>query len=78
MNTNKYIRSTAISLAASASLAVAGTSLAGPPSLDITFLSADTIVVDCMGSGDYETLQEAVDAAESGDTISVLPLHILR
>ena len=73
MNTDKYIRSTAISLAASASLAVAGTSLAGPPSLDITFLSADTIVVDCMGSGDYETLQEAVDAAESGDTISVLP-----
>ena len=61
MKTDKYIKSIAISLAASASLGIATTAM------------ADTIVVDCMGSGDYETLQEAADDAESGDTINVLP-----
>ncbi len=38
-----------------------------------TTTMATTIVVDCSGSGDYETFQEAIDAALEGDTISVAP-----
>ena len=34
---------------------------------------ADLIVVDGGGSGDYLTIQEAIDAASDGDTISVEP-----
>ncbi len=45
-------------------------------SVSLSFYSltmGDTLFVDCMGSGDYETLQDAVDNAVSGDTLKVLP-----
>ena len=35
--------------------------------------SADDIYVDCNGTKDYTTIQAAVDAANAGDTIWVLP-----
>ncbi|MBD3349565.1 MAG: hypothetical protein GF400_10285, partial [Candidatus Eisenbacteria bacterium] len=34
---------------------------------------ADTITVDCQGTGDYETIQEGINAAAEGDTVMVLP-----
>ena len=34
---------------------------------------ADEIYVDCNGTKDYATIQAAVDAANDGDTIWVLP-----
>ena len=36
-------------------------------------VSADTIIVDCRGSGDYFTIQEGIDAAVDGDVVLVLP-----
>ena len=36
-------------------------------------LNAETIIVDCNGSGDFLAIQEGVDAASSRDTILVYP-----
>jgi len=49
------------------SLLVAATLLITPPALAVT------ITVDWNGSGDYETIQEGLDAASEGDTVLVLP-----
>ncbi len=35
--------------------------------------SARVLTVDCAGSAEYETIQDAVDASAAGDTISVAP-----
>ena len=40
-----------------------------PPSIGLTA----TISVDCNVNGDYTTIQEGVDAATDGDTITVAP-----
>ena len=34
---------------------------------------AGTIVVDWQGTGDYETIQEGIDAASDGDVVEILP-----
>jgi parallel beta-helix repeat protein len=39
----------------------------------ISSLSADTIIVDCNGMGDFLTIQEGIDFAVEGDTVLVLP-----
>jgi hypothetical protein len=48
-------------------LVLAATLLVTAPAL------AETIIVDVSGSGDYETIQEALGAASGGDTVLVLP-----
>jgi hypothetical protein len=35
--------------------------------------SADVLLVDCGGGGEYLTIQEAIDAADSGDTLLIAP-----
>jgi len=39
----------------------------------VTLTQADTVVVCCQGTGDYETIQEGINAAAEGDTVLVLP-----
>lgn len=41
--------------------------------LNISTLSADTIIVDTTGAGDYITIQDGINAATEGDTILVHP-----
>ena len=58
--------------------------LAGPPALVaeigpdevlgvIDSIGGNTIIVDWAGTGDFDNIQDALDAAEDGDTIIVLP-----
>jgi hypothetical protein len=44
-----------------------------PHSAVAAFVQGGTILVDGQGGGDYETIQEAIDAAVDGDVIAVRP-----
>jgi parallel beta-helix repeat protein len=41
--------------------------------ISVTSMFGFTIIVDCNGGGDYDTIQDGIDAAVDGDTVLVAP-----